>query len=112
MSLLEFLIPTALAEGSASQGGFTSFIPLILLVVVFYFLLIRPQQKRAKDHKSLLSNLAVGDEVLTNGGIICKILAIDSGDENYLSLEIAKGVAVKAQKQSINQRMPKGTYGK
>lgn len=100
--------PVVYAEGASQSAGITSFIPLILLVLIFYFLLIRPQQKRAKEHKKLLSDLQKGDEVLTNGGVLAKITAIDKED-TFLMLEIAQGVEVKAQKQAINQRMPKGT---
>jgi preprotein translocase subunit YajC len=71
-----------------------------------YFLLIRPQQKRAKDHKNLLKELKKGDEVVTNGGILGKI---NSVDESFATLEIAEGVVVKVQKQGINQKMPKGS---
>lgn len=97
----------ALAEGS-QQAGFASFIPLIALVVIFYFLLIRPQQKRAKDHKTLLKDISKGDEVLTNGGVLAKVTQVNE-DDTFVTLEIASGVEVKVQKQAINQRMPKGT---
>ncbi len=101
------LFPTlALAQGS--EAGFTSFIPLVVLVVVFYFLLIRPQQKRAKSHKALLSDLKKGDEILTNGGVLAKVTQVDV-DDTFATIEIAPGVEVKVQKQAINQRMPKGT---
>ena len=79
---------------------------LIAMFVLMYFLLIRPQQKRAKDHKNLLKALKKGDEVVTNGGIIGKISAVD---ESFAELEIAPGVSVKVQKQGINQKMPKGS---
>ena len=71
-----------------------------------YFLLIRPQQKRAKDHKNLLKELKKGDEVVTNGGVIGKITAVD---ESFAEIEIASSVSVKVQKQGINQKMPKGS---
>ena len=71
-----------------------------------YFLLIRPQQKRAKNHKNLLKELKIGDEVVTNGGVIGKINAVD---ESFAEIEIASGVSVKVQKQGINQKMPKGS---
>ena len=71
-----------------------------------YFLLIRPQQKHAKDHKNLLKELKKGDEVVTNGGVIGKITAVD---ESFAEIEIASGVSVKVQKQGINQKMPKGS---
>jgi preprotein translocase subunit YajC len=79
---------------------------LIAMFVLMYFLLIRPQQKRAKDHKNLLKALKKGDEVVTNGGVIGKISAVD---ESFAELEIAPGVSVKVQKQGINQKMPKGS---
>jgi len=79
---------------------------LIAMFVLMYFLLIRPQQKRAKDHKNLLKELKKGDEVVTNGGVIGKINAVD---ESFAEIEIASGVSVKVQKQGINQKMPKGS---
>ncbi len=79
---------------------------LIAMFVLMYFLLIRPQQKRAKDHKLLLKALKKGDEVVTNGGVIGKI---NSVDESFAEVEIASGVVVKVQKQGINQKMPKGS---
>ena len=79
---------------------------LIAMFVLMYFLLIRPQQKRAKDHKNLLKELKKGDEVVTNGGVVGKV---NSVDESFAVLEIAEGVVVKVQKQGINQKMPKGS---
>ena len=79
---------------------------LVAMFVLMYFLLIRPQQKRAKDHKNLLKALKKGDEVVTNGGIVGKV---NSVDESFAVPEIAEGVVVKVQKQGINQKMPKGS---
>ena len=79
---------------------------LVAMFVLLYFLLIRPQQKRAKDHKKLLSELKKGDEIVTNGGVVGKINFVD---ESFAALEIAEGVVVKVQKQGINQKMPKGS---
>ncbi len=79
---------------------------LIGMFALMYFLLIRPQQKRAKDHKNLLEALKKGDEVVTNGGVVGKV---NSVDESFAVLEIAEGVVVKVQKQGINQKMPKGS---
>jgi len=79
---------------------------LIAMFVLMYFLLIRPQQKRAKDHKNLLKELKKGDEIVTNGGVIGKINAVD---ESFAEIEIAPGISVKVQKQGINQKMPKGS---
>jgi len=71
-----------------------------------YFLLIRPQQKRAKEHKTLLGALKEGDEVVTNGGVVGKVKSVD---ESFATLEIAQNVVVKVQKQGINQKLPKGS---
>jgi preprotein translocase subunit YajC len=74
--------------------------------VIFYFLLFRPQQKRAKEHQNLVSKLATGDEVVTTGGLLGKVT--DVGD-TFVTLEIADGVRIKVQKVQITQLMPKGT---
>ena len=79
---------------------------LIAMFVLMYFLLIRPQQKRAKEHKKLLKGLKKGDEVVTNGGVIGKVTSVD---ESFATIEISDGVIVKVQKQGINQKMPKGS---
>ena len=82
---------------------------LLVLIGMFafmYLLLIRPQQKRAKDHKNLLNSLKKGDEVVTNGGVIGKITAVD---ESFAEIEVSSGVSMKVQKQGINQKMPKGS---
>ena len=76
------------------------------MFVLMYFLLIRPQQKRAKEHKFLLGALKEGDEVVTNGGIVGKVTTVD---ESFATLEIAQNVVVKVQKQGINQKLPKGS---
>ena len=79
---------------------------LIAMFVLMYFLLIRPKQKRAKDHKNLLKELKKGDEVVTNGGVIGKLTAVD---ESLAEIEESSGVSMKVQKQGINQKMPKGS---
>ncbi len=80
---------------------------LPLMLVAFYFLLIRPQQKRAKEHTNLLSKLASGDEVVTSGGILGRVTEV--GDA-FVTVEIADGVRIKLQKAQITQLVPKGTY--
>ena len=95
----------AQAAGSAAPPGF-DLIFLVLLFVVFYFLLIRPQMKRAKEHKTMVASLAKGDEVVTNGGLLGRITKV--GD-NFITLEIADGLEVKVQKQALASLMPKGT---
>jgi preprotein translocase subunit YajC len=85
----------------------TSFLPLILIFVVFYFLLIRPQTKRAKEHKKMVSELKNGDEVVTSGGLLGRIT--EAGDQ-FLKVEVADGVELRVQRATISAVMPKGTY--
>jgi len=110
MNILDLVISPAFAEGSApgaATGDPWGGLPfLIIMFVLMYFLLIRPQQKRAKEHKALLEALKVGDEVVTNGGVIGKVASVD---ESIATLEIATDVIIKVQKQGINQKMPKGS---
>lgn len=107
---MSFFIAEALAAAPEAAGpqasGFASFLPLIILFAVFYFLLIRPQSKRAKEHKNMVASLATGDEVITNGGILGTITSLD---ENYATLEIADNVEIKVQRPSISTVVPKGT---
>lgn len=106
---MDFLISSAWAQAAPAQqpDALTSFIPLIIIFVVFYFLLIRPQTKRAKEHRKMVSELKVGDEVVTSGGVLGKIS--DAGDQ-FLEVEIATGVTVKVQRSTVSMVMPKGTY--
>ncbi len=103
---MSFLIEDAWAQASGSQGGGFALIPFILLFVVFYFFLIRPQTKRVKEHKQMVAALQKGDEVVTNGGLLGKITSI--GD-NFVVLEISQGTEVKVQRQAVGSVMPKGT---
>jgi len=103
---MDFLIASAYAQDATPQGGLLSFLPLIVIFVVFYFLLIRPQMKRAKEHKALVAQLAAGDEVVTSGGILGKITNV--GD-SFVTIELAENVKVKLQKHAIASVMPKGT---
>ena len=103
---MDFFIASAYAQDASPQGGLLSFLPLIVIFVVFYFLLIRPQMKRAKEHKALVSNLANGDEVVTNGGLLGKITQV--GD-SFVTVEVAENVKVKLQKHAVANVMPKGT---
>ena len=96
-----------LADNHSSGIGSLGGLPFLLIMfVLMYFLLIRPQQKRAKEHKKLQNELKTGDEVVTNGGVVGKITNVG---ESFVSLEIAAGVVVKVQKQGINNKIPKGT---
>lgn len=107
---MDFLIPAAwAASGQAAQqhaNPLIQFAPLIGLLILFYFLLIRPQMKRSKEHRQLLDNLGKGDEVVTNGGVAGKIC--DLGD-TFILIEIADGVQVRIQKGSVSRVLPKGT---
>lgn len=106
--VLNFFISDAAAQtdGVFGSGGAVNMIIMVGMFVVFYFLLIRPQQKRQKEHKNMVSGLAKGDEVVTMGGILGKITAVD---ENFISVEIAKGTEIKVQRVSVQAMMPKGT---
>ena len=106
---MSLLVSDALAQapgGSPLGGGYSQIIILVALVAVFYFLLIRPQQKRMKDQQSMISRLATGDEVVTTGGILGRITEV--GD-SFITLEISDGVRVKVQKAQVTQLVPKGT---
>lgn len=84
-----------------------SFLPLVLMFVVLYFVMIRPQMKRQKETKSMLDALSKGDEVVTQGGVIGKITKIG---ETFVSVEVANGVELQLQRVAIVQVLPKGTY--
>lgn len=105
---MSFFISDAMAEGAAagSDGGLLGMLPLVLIFVLFYFMLIRPQTKRAKEHKNMVAALAKGDEIVTNGGLLGKIIEID---ESFLTVSIADGVEVKVQRQAVSTLVPKGT---
>ena len=105
---MEWLIPSAYAQaaGGAQPNAFVQLAPLVLIFVVFYFLLIRPQAKRAKEHKAMVAALAVGDEVVTAGGILGKVT--ETGDQ-FLTVELAEGVRVKIQRHTVGAVLPKGT---
>jgi preprotein translocase subunit YajC len=100
------------AQGAAQDptGGLMGLLPLILMFIVLWFLMIRPQMKKAKEHQKLISELAKGDEVVTQGGIVGKIAKVG---ENYVALEVATlkeaPVEVQVQKQAVVALLPKGT---
>ena len=91
-------IAYAAAPAGGGAGGFASFLPLILIFVVFYFLLIRPQQKQAKQHQAFLGDLKKGNKIITKGGIYGEIVGIT---DTILTLEIAENVQIKLDRQSI-----------
>ncbi len=94
------------AGAADPTGGFMQFIPMIAMVAVMWLLFIRPQMKKAKEHKALIDALAKGDEVVTQGGMVGKIVKV--GD-NYVTLEVAAGTEVVVQKPAIGLVLPKGT---
>ncbi len=101
------LVSPAFAAPAAPAGpGGVELIMLVVMMVVFYFFLIRPQQKRAKEHKSLVENLNKGDEVVTSGGILGKIAKVT---DDFVVVEISNNLEIKLQKQSIQATLPKGT---
>ncbi len=102
------LIPEAYAQaaGAAPGGSFAPLLMMVVFIVIFYFLLIRPQQKKAKEHQAMLAKVAPGDEVVTSGGILGKVVEV--GD-SFTTVEIADGVRIKVQKFQISSLVPKGT---
>jgi len=105
---ISVLISSAYAQaaGASPSGELMTFLPMIGIFVIFYFLLIRPQQKRAKEQRTMLGALQKGDEVVTAGGVVGKIAKLT---DQYASVEIAPNIEVSVQRQSISQLLPKGT---
>ena len=106
---MDWFISTAAAQtaGAAAQPNpIMSMLPLLLIFVVFYFMLIRPQSKRAKEHRTMLAALEAGNEIATAGGIIGKVTEVG---ENFVTVEIASNVLVKVQRNTIAQVLPKGS---
>ncbi|WP_199096500.1 preprotein translocase subunit YajC [Dyella sp. ASV21] len=103
-----FVIAQAAPAAGAAQAPnpIMTFLPLILLFVVFYFLMIRPQMKRQKEHRTMVAALSKGDEVVTNGGIAGKVADVG---ESFITVEIAPNVMIKLQKGAVQQVLPKGT---
>ena len=94
------------APEAGPGGGLISMLPILLMFGVIYFLMIRPQMKRQKEHRAMLEKLGKGDEVITNGGIAGSVVAIG---ESFITVEIADGVQVRLQKGAIANVLPKGT---
>lgn len=108
MNLLDFLVSPAAAQaaGGPAPNPLMSLLPLIILFVVFWFLLLRPQMKKAKEHRELIAKLQKGDEVLTNGGIAGRI---EDLGESFVTVEVAERVSIKVQRGAITAVLPKGT---
>jgi preprotein translocase subunit YajC len=104
---MDFLIASAHAQAGAPAGNpYQPLIMMVIFIAIFYFLLIRPQMKRAKEHRAMVSQLAKGDEVITSGGIAGRI---EDVGEAFITLEIANGVRIKVQKHAVGHVLPKGT---
>jgi preprotein translocase subunit YajC len=105
---MSLLISDAHAQAAAAAPSpFQMPILMVLMLGVMYFLLIRPQQKRAKEHASMLAKLGTGDEVVTAGGILGKVTEVSDA---FVTVEISDGVRIKVQKSQVSQLVPKGTY--
>mgnify|MGYP001268687109 CR=1 FL=1 len=106
---MDFLISPAWAQaaGAPASSPIMTVLPLLLIFVVFYFLLIRPQSKRAKEHREMVAKLSVGDEVVTTGGVLGRIGEVG---EHFVTLQVSSGVSIQVQKVQIAQLVPKGTY--
>lgn len=104
--MLDFLISPAHAAGEAAPNPVMQLLPLFVLLILFYFMLIRPQMKRAKEHRNLLAGLSKGDEVITSGGLAGKVRDVG---ENFIVLEVAKEVQVRLQKSAVSSVVPKGS---
>jgi len=104
---MDFLIQNANAQGAQTADPFGFLLPMIIIFVAFYFLLIRPQQKKQKAHTALVSALKEGDEILTTGGILGKITGVS---EHYIIVKISDNTEIKMQKASVSQVVPKDTF--
>lgn len=101
--------PAAAAGAGSFLGSIGSMLPLILMFVVMYFIMIRPQMKRQKEHRAMVEALAKGDEVVIAGGVLGRVSKVG---ETYIGVEVAQDVELQVQRQSVLQVLPKGTYGK
>ena len=105
---MNFLIDNAWAQGApaAQDAGMSTFIIMLIPIIVLWFLMIRPQMKRQKEHTKMVEALGKGDEAVTNGGVLGKITEVG---ESFVTLEIAKNTEIKVQRHAIAAVMPKGT---
>ncbi len=101
------LISPAFAQGvTGGDAGWAELLPIVLMFVLLYFMMIRPQMKRAKEHKSMTEALQKGDEVVTTGGLLGKITKVSDA---YITLEVASGIEINVQRPAVQTILPKGT---
>ena len=105
---MDSIIGTAWAQGAPAGGSdpLLSFLPLVIIFVLFYFLLIRPQSKRQKEHRKMVDALATGDEVVTGGGVLGTVKDVS---DQFVTVEVAAGVSLKIQKHTVSAVLPRGT---
>jgi preprotein translocase subunit YajC len=103
----EAFAQTAPAASGGAESSLLSLLPLVLMFVVLYFIMIRPQMKRQKEHKAMVEAIGKGDEVVIGGGVLGRVAKI--GD-TYLHVEVANGVELQVQRASVVQVLPKGTF--
>ncbi|RMX20785.1 preprotein translocase subunit YajC [Legionella jordanis] len=107
---MSFFISDALAAAptthAAQADGSFSLIMIVAIFVLFYFMLIRPQNKHAKEHREMLSKLKKGDEIVTSGGILAKVVNLD---EQYIRVALSEGVEISIQRNAVSAILPKGT---
>ena len=106
MFISQAFAQTAPAPSGGTESSLLSLLPIVLMFVVLYFIMIRPQMKRQKEHKTMVEALAKGDEVVTAGGVLGRVSKLG---ETYLHVEVANGVELQVQRSSIVQILPKGT---
>jgi preprotein translocase subunit YajC len=99
-------ISSAYAASGAASSDWTSFVPMVVIFVLFYFMLVRPQMKQAKEQRAMIAALAVGDEVATSSGILGKVTKVS---DSVISLEMAANIVISVQKPAIQARLEKGT---
>ncbi|WP_088282423.1 preprotein translocase subunit YajC [Ideonella sp. A 288] len=107
MFISEAFAQTAPAAAGGAESSLMSLLPLVLMFVVLYFIMIRPQMKRQKEHKAMIDALAKGDEIITSGGMIGRVAKLG---ETYMQVEISSGVEIQVQRSAVVQVLPKGTF--
>ncbi|WP_047193388.1 preprotein translocase subunit YajC [Caldimonas brevitalea] len=109
MFISEAFAQAAPAAQPGAGSSLMSMLPLVLMFVVLYFIMIRPQMKKQKEHKAMIEALAKGDEVVTAGGVLGKVSKLG---ETYVHVDVSNGVEIQVQRSAVVQVLPKGTIGK